>query len=209
MTKIKFYGKRMKSKNILIAFILISAIVLNFAACDKKEDASNETKNKIDLEVVKIGDHFKLTKTDGTEFDTKLHLNGRHALVFFGYSNCKTICPATLSNIFNIMKNNKELNDLFIPIFISLDPERDTIEVLKEYSKNFDDKIVMLTGKKEYIEKLAKDFKIYHALDGTGEINHSGIIYIMNSKGEYKGHSMESEEQKLEDSLKEQIKNLH
>ena len=136
-------------------------------------------------------------------------MNGRHALVFFGYSNCKTICPATLSNIFNIIKNNKEINNLFIPIFISLDPERDTIEVLKEYSKNFDDKIVMLTGKKEYIEKLAKDFKIYHALDETGEINHSGIIYIMNSNGEYKGHSMESEEQKLEASLKEHIKNLH
>ena len=152
-----------------------------------------------------IGGDFELTnhlnqKTTNDSF------NGYYRLVFFGFTNCPDFCPNTLNNI-GIVINQIDKKDQLISIFITVDPERDTVAKLKKYLTNFDSKIIGLTGTKEQIKFVKTKYKIFSkkVMDvkkengesnnhhdehdhGGYSVDHTTIIYLMDKKGFYITH---------------------
>src|SRR5690606_9759147 len=103
-----------------------------------------------------------LTDTAGKPF-TDAALKSKMALVFFGFTHCPDICPVTMATLSGVMKTLGEDAGQVIPVFITVDPERDTPKVMKEYVDNFDSRIVGLSGTREQVEKAAAAYKVYHA----------------------------------------------
>ena len=106
-----------------------------------------------------IGGDFELTNHLGQK-TTNDSFKGYHRLVFFGFTNCPDFCPNTLNNI-GIVINQIDKKDQLVSIFITVDPERDTVAKLKKYLTNFDSKIIGLTGTKEQIKFVKTKYKIF------------------------------------------------
>lgn len=117
---------------------------------------------------------------------------GKFMLVFFGYTGCADICPTTLLDIGNVMETLGEMAAQVQPVFISLDPERDTPEVLTTYLTAFDPRITGLTGTLKQVRQAASAYKVFfekvESEKGHYSIDHSGYIYLMGTKGEYLAH---------------------
>jgi protein SCO1/2 len=146
---------------------------------------------------VPIGGNFKLVNHLGNNTTSKDFKNN-FLLVFFGFTNCPDICPNTLNNISKVM-DQLDKNVSIIPLFITVDPERDTVEVLKKYLTNFHPKIIGLTGTNEQIDSVKKKYKIFskkvmqiekesHVDHGDYGVDHATIIYLMDKKGNYLTH---------------------
>jgi protein SCO1/2 len=139
-----------------------------------------------------IGGDFILTDHKGNEFSSEL-LKGKTSIIYFGFTNCPMICPTALNNMSLAMKELGEDAKKITPVFITTDPERDTSEAIADYISNFDSSFIGLTGTKEQLEKAYDAYKVYAKkveLDGEDgyDMNHSSIIYIMNTDGEYVSH---------------------
>ncbi|MCH2547614.1 MAG: SCO family protein [Alphaproteobacteria bacterium] len=139
-----------------------------------------------------IGGEFALINQLGEPF-TQAHLQNRWSLVFFGFSNCPDMCPTALSTISGAMDIMPEqIAEQITPVFITVDPERDTPEALKDYVTNFHSRMVGLTGSKEATDQAASAFKVYHQVADPAVkdymVNHSGFIYVMNKNGKYAKH---------------------
>lgn len=136
-----------------------------------------------------IGGAFELVSTDGKAWKDK-DFKGKPMLVYFGYSYCPHICPQALSHMTEAIE---ELGGARVvqPIFITLDPERDTPTNLESYAQNFHKDFVMLTGSKDQVDKALKAYRVYAAKAAPGqdeEINHSSLIYLMDKNGNYLAH---------------------
>ena len=105
-----------------------------------------------------IGGPFRLTDQDGRVV-TEEDLKGRPSLVFFGFTHCPDVCPTTLFDITQIMQVLGPDADRTRAVFITVDPERDTQEVLKDYLSSFDPHLVALTGDLPSITKVAKEYR--------------------------------------------------
>jgi protein SCO1 len=132
------------------------------------------------------------TLVDGTGATiTDQTFRGRWELVFFGYTYCPDLCPTTLSTIADALHELGPLAAQIQPIFITIDPRRDTQEVVGAYVKNFDPRIVGLTGSPEAIAAVAAEYKVYYAVHKTGDgpddylMDHSGFVYLMNPEGKF------------------------
>src|SRR5579859_1663473 len=111
---------------------------------------------------VSIGGPFSLIDDKGQSV-TEASFPGRRLLVFFGYSNCPDECPLTLQKIATALETLGPLADRVAPLFISVDPARDTTARLAEYLPNFDTRIVGLTGTDSQIAAIAKAYHVYYA----------------------------------------------
>jgi protein SCO1/2 len=115
-------------------------------------------------------------------------------LVFFGFTHCPDICPAGLQLISAALAKIGSKADRFVPIFVSVDPQRDTTEIVTNYVKNFDDRIVGLSGTPEEVAAVAKAYRVFYEKvpsDASAQdynMNHTSIIYVMDPKGEYVTH---------------------
>jgi cytochrome oxidase Cu insertion factor (SCO1/SenC/PrrC family) len=140
-----------------------------------------------------IGGAFTLTDNTGKRV-TDQDFHGKYTLVFFGFTSCPDICPAGLQLIAGALQKLGTKAQLITPIFISVDPQRDTPEKLAAYVKNFDPKLVGLTGTPEEIAAVAKAYKVYYAKVPSKErpddytMDHTSIIYVMDPKGEFVTH---------------------
>ncbi len=140
-----------------------------------------------------IGGPFTLLDQHGKTV-TDRDFRGRYMLVFFGFTHCPDICPAELQVIAAALDElGPKANDV-IPIFITLDPERDTPEVMADYVKNFGSRFVGLTGSPEAIAEAAKAYRISYSKFQEGptkddySIDHSALVYLMGKDGEYLTH---------------------
>jgi protein SCO1 len=133
-----------------------------------------------------IGGPFRLTDQDGRTV-TEQDLKGRPSLIFFGFTHCPDICPTTLFDISEIMRALGADADRTHAVFITVDPERDTPSVLKDYLSSFDPHVSGLTGDLPAIEAVAKAYRAYFkkvALDGGGyTMDHYAITYLMDKEG--------------------------
>lgn len=136
-----------------------------------------------------LGGSFTLTDTHGAVFNSA-QLKGRYALIFFGFSHCPDICPVALSTMteaLNALPGNVEKE--VQPVFITVDPERDTPEVLAEYKKHFHPALIALTGTPEQVHSVAEQFKAYYEAstpqNGEYSVSHSGYMYLMGKDGEF------------------------
>ncbi|HWA46215.1 MAG TPA: SCO family protein [Hypericibacter adhaerens] len=134
-----------------------------------------------------IGGPFSLTDQDGKKV-TDADYAGQWKLVFFGFTYCPDICPTTLSRISLTLKALGPLGDKLHPLFITIDPERDTPEILKSYIDAFDKRITGLTGTPDEIAAVAKEYRAFYEKVPQGDtytMNHSTVIYVMRPDGRY------------------------
>ncbi len=134
-----------------------------------------------------IGGPFSMTAQDGRTVTDK-DLAGRPYLVFFGYTHCPDFCPTALydiSTVFKTMGPDKKIAALFV----SVDPERDTPDLLKSYLESFDPRIIGLTGDKARTEAIAKAFKVYvkkvPGENGDYTVDHTAAVYLVDKTGRF------------------------
>ena len=123
-----------------------------------KDYYQNTTVQKIENQDALPGGHFTLKKQDGTIFDSKI--SNKLMLIYFGFTYCPDVCPTTLIKMADVIDRLGEDSDSVNSIFISIDPERDKEEVIKDYVSAFHDKIIGLTGSEEQISSVAKDWGV-------------------------------------------------
>lgn len=138
---------------------------------------------------------------------------GRFQLITFGYTSCPSVCPGTLAIMALVLKNLGPLAEQVQPIFISVDPERDTPEILGRYVKNFDDRIMGLTGTPDYVRGAANNFKVSYAKHqdpgapaNEYSVDHSVGIYLVGPDGRFLtryGYSVSAQD--ISDRLKPRI----
>ncbi len=141
-------------------------------------------------QAITIGGPFELTAADGTTV-TETTYADKWLLVFFGYTFCPDICPTTLMVIADALEHLGDDADLLQPIFITVDPERDTPEIMGNYAASFDDRIVGLSGTKEQVEAVAAAYGAYYKAqkddlaDPYYSVDHSTYLYIMDPDGKF------------------------
>lgn len=166
--------------------LLVSAVAVAAAA---GIGASYVLNNKQVTQTLSVGGPFKLIGTDGQEV-TESALKGKYSLFFFGFTFCPDACPTALNTFSLVLGKLGPDADKVQPVFVSIDPARDTPAVLKEYLSSFDPRIMGLTGTPEAIAETAKSFRVYYAKQGEGEfylMDHSTAIIVMNPDYEYAG----------------------
>jgi protein SCO1/2 len=130
---------------------------------------------------------IRLTDQSGKPFELN-SLHGKVVLMFFGYTNCQDVCPATLANLKQIRaKLGSQAANVQV-LFVTVDPERDSPQRLQQYLAGFDPSFMGLTGRRDELEPVWNDFGIYVAKDTTASdldyiIDHSGLIYAIDRKG--------------------------
>lgn len=140
-----------------------------------------------------VGGPFTLTDHTGRKVTDKDFL-GNYMLVFFGYTYCPDVCPTELQVMSAALDSLGAKADTIQPIFISVDPQRDTPEVLKQYVANFHPRLVGLTGTPDEIASVAKAYRVYFSKvennSGTDTylMDHSAIIYLMDRQGKFLKH---------------------
>ncbi len=135
-----------------------------------------------------IGGPFSAVNSDGKPI-THADLKGRPHVLFFGFTHCPDVCPTTLYEGGQWLKELGSDGDKVDIYFVSVDPERDTVEVLSDYLSAFDPRIKGITGSPEQINQLIKKWRVYSEKvptdDGDYTMNHTATTFLMNSKGEF------------------------
>ena len=140
--------------------------------------------------LLRIGGPFALIDQNGTP-RTDADFRGRYMLVFFGYTHCPDVCPTALQTIADALDALGPEADKIVPIFITVDPERDDAKALKAYVANFHPRLVGLTGSLDAIKKVTKAYRVYRAKAGDGDdylMDHSAFTYLMGPDGRYVAH---------------------
>lgn len=142
---------------------------------------------------VPIGGPFTLTDQDGKTV-TDADYRGKYLLIYFGYTYCPDVCPTELGTMARAMDLLGRQADKVQPMFISVDPERDTVAHLKDYVGLFHPNLVGLTGTPEQVKAAAKAYRVYYAKapqEGgkTGDylMDHSSFLYLMGPDGRFLG----------------------
>lgn len=123
---------------------------------------------------------------------TQESFRGRFQLITFGFTSCPDVCPTTLLGFKNILEALGDKAERVQPLFITVDPERDTAELLREYTAAFDPRILGLTGSAELIERAAKTFRVSYqkvrepgAPPGIYTMDHSTGMYFLDTEGRF------------------------
>jgi protein SCO1/2 len=135
-----------------------------------------------------IGGPFTLVDGNGKPF-TDQQLRGKPFLAFFGFTHCPEVCPTTLFELTQIFHALGKDADRTAGIFITVDPERDTPQVMKDYLSNFDPHLKGLTGDAKAIAAVAQSYRVYYKkvpLDGGGyTMDHTALVYLMDKQGRF------------------------
>ena len=147
-----------------------------------------------------IGGDFTLTRHDGATV-TAADFHGHYLLVYFGYSYCPDICPTSLLDMVHAIQGLPErTKQTILPVFITLDPERDTPEQLAAYVADFDPRMVGLTGNLAQITDIARKYKVYFRKNGSEKqqkegsylVDHSSFFYLIKPDGNF-SHAFSSQ----------------
>jgi protein SCO1 len=158
-----------------------------------------------------IGGPFKLIDQNGVR-RSSTDFRGRFMLVYFGYSYCPDVCPTTLSLIADALDKLGPKADAIVPIFITIDPERDSPAKLKPYLASFGPRFVGLTSDLATIKKVAALYRVYLKKEplqgGDYAMDHSSVIYLMGPDGKFVGFWDDTSigPEKLGAALRKQIK---
>jgi protein SCO1 len=136
-----------------------------------------------------IGGAFQLTGADGQRVSDR-DFRGKWLLVYFGYTHCPDICPTTLADISQTLDLLGADSPQVQPLFISIDPERDTPQIVGEYVKEFDNRIIGLAGTPSEIAAVAKTYRVFYAKkEGADASNyfmeHTAFVYVIGPDGRY------------------------
>ncbi len=139
-----------------------------------------------------IGGPFTLTDHTGKTVSDK-DFRGRHLLIYFGYTFCPDVCPTELQTVAQAMEILGDKGKGVVPVFITVDPARDTVAVVKDYVAAFHPRMVGLTGSAEQVKAAAKEYKVYsRKAPGTKEgaedylVDHTSLLYLVGGDGKVK-----------------------
>jgi protein SCO1/2 len=137
-----------------------------------------------------VGGPFTLVATSGQNVSDRSY-RGKWVLIYFGYTYCPDACPTALNNIsVALEKLGSDARNLQ-PLFITVDPQRDTPAAMADYLKSFDSRIIGLTGTQDQIDRTVKEFRVYASRDksdGGGDsylVSHTSYIYLMDPQGSF------------------------
>ena len=177
-----------RSIRILAALVLLIAAGLGGYAF-----MSRDTHRPMSSGVALVGGPFSLVDQDGRRVTEKDFL-GKYMLVFFGYTYCPDVCPTELQVMTAALDQLGPEADRIQPVLVSIDPARDTPQVLKAYVGNFGPRLTGLTGTPEEVAGIAKAYRVYYAKAGNSSsptdylMDHSSIIYLMGLDGAFVKH---------------------
>jgi len=141
--------------------------------------------------VAAVGGPFALVDQNGAERTDRDFL-GQYVLIYFGYTYCPDVCPTTLSVMGGAMDKLGPLSERVTPVFVTIDPARDTPKVLKAYLGSFGPRFIGLTGSSDAIAKISHEYAVYAARQplqgGSYAMTHSNTIYLMGPNGKFLTH---------------------
>jgi protein SCO1 len=165
-------------------FLFYSFLTLTLFACSPKQSFKN-----VDITGSKaFGTDFSLVDPDG-KVRTLADFKGKAVLMFFGYTQCPDVCPTTLTEMQQVMTLLGPQSDKVQVLFVTVDPERDTASILKQYVPAFDTRFLGLRPADEAaLEKVTKDFKIYYkkvpgSSPGSYTMDHTAGSYAFDPEG--------------------------
>ena len=167
-------------------FIALCTTVLALAACGEKSPPA-ATFTNTDVTGLAYGKGFELLDHTGKK-RTLADFKGKAVVVFFGFMHCPDVCPTTMMEMSNVMKQLGPDADRVQVIFITLDPARDTADILSQYVTAFDPRFMGLLGTQEEIDRTAKEFKVFHEKvpgkePGSYTIDHTAGSYVFDPEG--------------------------
>jgi len=179
------------AKRGLIALFLGLAVLLGVLAYDFRAFFPSGLQGE-QVAPVSIGGDFTLVDQNGATRHAQ-DFRGKLMLVYFGYTYCPDACPTALQDMSRAIDLLGEKADAVQPIFITIDPARDTVEQMKLYASNFHPRLIALTGSPEQVAEAAKGYRVYYekgkAIDAENYLmNHTGFIYLMGRDGKYLSH---------------------
>lgn len=175
--------KRRSALKSLAGSALVAATAGLVAACTEGKLQFSS----IDLTGADYAKDFRLADVNGQPRSLKDY-QGKVVVLFFGYTQCPDVCPTTLAEMAQTKKLLGADGDKLQVLFVTVDPERDTPEVLKGYMANFDPSFMALRGTPEQLAAMAKDFKVYYKkVEGktptSYSMDHSAASYVYDTKG--------------------------
>ncbi len=184
---------RMKRSTAILAICcLLLATGIGASALLFAPDRSNT--DVVSTGTALVGGPFEATNQDGKRVSDKDFL-GKHTLFYFGYTFCPDICPAELQVISAALSGIEKAGEKFNLAFVTVDPARDTPEIMKQYVAHFWPGTVGLTGSADDIKKIASAYRVYYSRpDGQDAdqdsylMDHSSIIYLMGPDGKFVRH---------------------
>ncbi len=164
---------------------LVLAVLLVLSACGRAAAAPEGAWAGVELARPMAKPHLVLTDTDGNPYDLVGRTAGRTTLVYFGYTSCTDICPIHLAQLAQVMARNDMPRDIAV-VFITVDPRRDTPEVMRRYLDSFDPRFVGLTGSVAEIDEAQRMFGLPIArpeTDDPGVYGHAGQVFAFAPDG--------------------------
>lgn len=180
----------LRNRQALIPYLLLVAALAGGLLWHQSEMVPGLGKNVITGRA-DVGGPFRLIDHTGKTV-TEADFHGRYMLIYFGYSFCPDVCPTTLAVMAQALEKLGSKSQRIVPILITIDPERDTPQVLADYMKAFGPTFVGLTGSVEAIKDAEKKFRVYAVkkpLDpskgsgGNYGVDHSSVLYLMGPDG--------------------------
>lgn len=168
----------------LLVFI-VAALAVFIAGCNRAGDAAAPGFRGIDLTGAPYGRNFRLTDADGRE-RALADYKGKAVLMYFGFVQCPDVCPTALIRAAKVKQLLGADGDKLQVIFITIDPERDTPEVIKAYTAAFDPSFIGLYGDAKRTRETADEFKVYYKQVPTGSsytMDHSALSYAFDPQG--------------------------
>ena len=190
--------ERILSKGSFALFLAITAAAIAFFGWRLSSDTTVQTPAEIEdylfWEARELT-AFNLVAAENKAFNLE-SLKGKWSFIFFGYTHCPDICPATLSEMgaaFSILESNPVIFPEIQGIFVSVDPKRDTPELLKEYVSYFDDEFSGVTGNTAQIDVLTRQMGALYFIDSENaedtsyNVTHNSTIFLVDPKGRLYG----------------------
>ena len=168
--------------------VLAGALLPILAACDKlAAPAASPVFNGTDITGAEFARHLELPDVEGKQ-RSLADWKGKVTVVFFGYTQCPDVCPTTLAEMAQIRKSLGAEGARVETVFVTIDPERDTPEVLKAYAANFGPGVTALRGTLEQTAAAAKEFKVFYAkapgrTPGSYSMDHSAASFVFDKAG--------------------------
>jgi protein SCO1/2 len=172
-------------KKLLSALLVAVLVASPLAGCDKP--AARPSFDNTDVTGLEYARGFSLLDHNGKP-RTLADFKGKVVVVFFGYTQCPDVCPTTMAEMASVMKDLGPQADQVQVLFITLDPERDTPELLKAYVPQFDKRFLGLYGTLEQTAQTAKEFKVFYtkvpgSAPGEYSIDHTAGSYVFDRDG--------------------------
>ncbi len=174
-----------KTKEALIPYLLLVAALAGGLIWHESENVPGLGRT-VTSGSIAVGGPFRLIDQDGKPRASS-DFAGRYQLIYFGYTNCPDVCPTTLGVISEALDKLGVDANRIVPIFITIDPERDTPAILKQYMPAFGPRFIGLTGSMKDIAAVEKAYRVYASKSAAGGgkygMDHSSVIYLMGPDG--------------------------